>query len=118
MVTDQPDTLNQLRSAGLARLRASEDAASVARDLRNQGLSAETIGEVFDAAALRQKRSAIVIMSLGIALSLITIFLVWGAREAGFTCSGPGLLAGVVMTLKGALKLKNGIEIARAGKAT
>jgi len=118
MATDQPDMTTQLRRAGLVRLVASEDAASVARDLRNQGLSAEAIGEVFDAAAMRQKRSAIVLMSLGIALSLVTIFLVWGAKEAGFTCSGPGLLAGALVTVKGALKLKNGIEIARAGQAT
>jgi hypothetical protein len=108
---------NQSRGAGAERLLAKEDPASVARDLSLQGLPSAEIHSLFQTTAKQQRRRAIATLIVGGVLSLIILFGVWGAMDAGFTCMGPGLAAGLFVTLRGVLKLKNAIEIARAGEA-
>ena len=75
------------------------------------------MSQMFLETAQRQRRRAIATISLGLALSLLTVFLVWGAMEAGLTLSGSGLLVGLLVTAKGILRLKNASEIGRVGKS-
>jgi len=102
----------ELDAAGLARLRASEDPGAVASDLRKQGRSPEEIRSLFRDAARQQRRSGLIMLIGGALLSLVIFLIVWGAMDAGFTCSGPGLLVGLFVMVRGILKLKNGSEIA------
>lgn len=112
-----PELLNasQLRASGAERLRAKEDPTSVARDLSRQGLASREIQSLFRSVAGQQRRTAIATLIVGDILSLVILFGVWGAMDAGFTCMGPGLAAGLFVTLRGILKLKNASEIAKAG---
>ena len=104
-----------LRAAGAERLRSKEDPASVARDLSHRGLPAEEIQSLFHSAASKQRRSAITMLIIGAAVSLIIIFGVWAAMDAGFTCMGPGLAVGLFIMVRAILALKNASEIARVG---
>lgn len=92
----EPNT-DQLLARGRERLRSGEYPASVARDLSRQGLSENEIQDLFQAAATRRRRTALASLLAGASLSLLILFLVWGAAGAGLTCSGPGLLVGLIV---------------------
>ena len=66
-------------------------------------------------AANVQRRSAIATLIAGVAVTLIIFVVVWAGTDAGFTCIGPGLAAGLFISVRGILKLKNAVEIGRVG---
>jgi hypothetical protein len=107
--TDNP----QLWTSGLQRLLSREYPESVAKDLRKQGLSDADLEPLFRDAARRQRRSGVWRTLAGVIVSLITLFIVLAASEAGIEIYGPGLCIGLFVLANGILKLKNGVEIAR-----
>jgi len=113
-MSDQTLDAAQLRTKGMERLRSGEYPESIARDLAKQGLTTAEVESLFRDAASQQRRRGMFRIVAGVVLLLITVIIVWGIREAGYTVYGPGLLIGLFVAANGILKIKNSGEIARA----
>ncbi len=105
---------NELRSAGLQRLKSGEFPEAVARDLRKQGLTYPDIKSLFLEAAGQWRRGGFIRIAIGVVLTMAMILVVMGAAEIGIKCYGPGLAVGLFVIANGILKLKNARKIARA----
>lgn len=105
------------RTVGLQRLTSGEFPESVARDLKQQGLTFPELQDLFLEAAGKKRRSGFIWIAVGAMITLATALLVMGAIEAGLRCYGPGLAAGLVVITNGILRLKNAREIKKAVEA-
>jgi hypothetical protein len=112
--TRSETTDTQLWTSGLQRLLSREYPGSVAEDLRKQGLCEADLEPLFRDAATRQRRRGVWRTLAGVTVSLITLFTVLAASEAGIEIYGPGLCIGLFVLASGILKLKNSREIARS----
>jgi len=103
---------DELCSVGSKRLDAGEYPESVACDLRTKGISENELQALFANAAARQRRKGLIRIVAGVLVSVITLFIVLAAHEAGISIYGPGLAIGLVILARGFLRVRNASEIA------